>query len=292
MAKKLSDILKNIFKNSSLDELNKSNKDKAYDIRKIFEQMELDLISSMKRAFYYHEREQRKEGFQWEQWQRAKLRGMEKYRKENREIIGSYSAPIEKAIRNELNNKYNNGQSRVENLIDRIRRFFNPEAALNLPDDISEKQATREYIAKILNRPVEPPPEENFFSVNDKKLNALQETVKNDIKNANVSVLRKMDDVYRQTIFKVEMYMSAGTKSLNQAVDMATKDFLDKGINSIIYKDGKRVNIASYAEMALRTASHRATLLGEGKKRDEWGLHLVVVSAHANTCQALCTLAR
>ena len=37
--------------------------------------------------------------------------------------------------------------------------------------------------------------------------------------------------------------------------------------------------------MCLRTASHRATLLGEGKKRDEYGIHLVVVSAHGNTCR-------
>ena len=37
--------------------------------------------------------------------------------------------------------------------------------------------------------------------------------------------------------------------------------------------------------MCLRTANHRAKLLGEGSKRDEWGIHLVVVSAHANTCK-------
>lgn len=47
---------------------------------------------------------------------------------------------------------------------------------------------------------------------------------------------------------------------------MATADFLDKGINCIEYKNGNRVNISSYAEMALRTASQRATFLGEGKK--------------------------
>ena len=45
------------------------------------------------------------------------------------------------------------------------------------------------------------------------------------------------------------------------------------------------MNIADYAEMALRTASHRATLLGEGSKRDKLGVHLVFVSAHANACK-------
>ena len=120
--------------------------------------------------------------------------------------------------------------------------------------------------------------------MNDKKLKALQETVNNDIKKANATVLRKLDDVYRQTIYKTHVYLQSGTVSLNQAIDMATRDFLNTGINSIKYKDGKQVNIASYVEMCLRTASHRATLLGEGKKRDEYGIYTVVVSAHANTC--------
>ena len=78
--------------------------------------------------------------------------------------------------------------------------------------------------------------------------------------------------------------MAAGAKSLDQAIDMATKEFLDGGIDCIEYSNGRRVNIASYAEMALRTASQRATFLAEGKKRDEWGIHTIFVSAHANTC--------
>ena len=65
--------------------------------------------------------------------------------------------------------------------------------------------------------------------------------------------------------------MAAGAKTLDQAVDMATKEFLDAGINCIEYKNGRRVNIASYAEMALRTASQRAVLLGEGKSEMNGG---------------------
>nr|WP_278045981.1 phage minor capsid protein [Clostridium beijerinckii] len=120
--------------------------------------------------------------------------------------------------------------------------------------------------------------------MNDKKLEALQEVVKNDLKKAQSSVLRKMDDVYRQTIFKSQVYLQSGVTTVYKAIDMATKDFLNKGIDSITYSNGSKMNIASYAEMCLRTANHRATLLGEGKKRDEFGVHLVVVSAHANTC--------
>lgn len=285
-ASKLGDILKKFTKQFIKKEA-KKERHKAYDIRKIFEEMELNLISSMKRAFYFHESEQNKEGFKWEQWQLTKLREIEKYRRRNKKLVQEHNKPIQQTINRELKGNYIKGQNRVSKLISKVKEFlgFNNEASINLPEDTSEKQSFKEYIAKLLNRPIKPPPEENFFGVNDKKLEALQETVTKDLNKASQAVLRKMDDVYRQTIFKTHVYFQNGTKTLNQAIDMATKDFLDKGINSIQYKNGANVNIASYAEMALRTASHRATLLGEGKKRDEYGLYLVVVSAHANTCE-------
>ena len=87
-------------------------------------------------------------------------------------------------------------------------------------------QTVREYIHKELGRPGAVPQETNFFGVNDKKLEALIKTVNEDLNKAQYSVLRKMDDVYRQTIFKSHMYLQNGVKTLPQAIDMAAKDFL------------------------------------------------------------------
>ncbi len=272
----LADILRGITENK-IKENAKKERDKSYDIRNIFEQMELDLISSMHRAFYFHQAEQSKEGFQWEQWQRTKLREIEKYRKRNKKLVEEYNKPIQEAINREIQGNFTKGQENTEKLIDEVKIKF--------PENIKEPQTVREYIAKELGKKTTPQVEENFFGINEKKLNALQETVTNDLKKAQMSVLRKMDDVYRQIIFKTHVYLQSGTKTINQAIDMATKDFLEKGINSITYKNGKQVNITSYVEMCLRTASQRATFLGEGKKRDEYGIHLVVVTAHANTCK-------
>lgn len=283
---KLGNILKNLTKKSIRDNAAKE-REKSYDIRKIFEQMELDLISSMHRAFYFHQNEQLKEGFEWEQWQLSKLRAMEQYRKRNKKIVDSYNAPIQEAIDRELRGNYSKGESKVERFIDKVKKLLNfkkKENKIEFPQDI-DTSTLKGYIAKELGYQGAVPKENNFFGVNEKKLEALISTVNNDLNKAQYSVLRKMDDVYRQTIFKSHMYLQNGVKTLNQAIDMATKDFLEKGINSIEYKNGARVNIASYAEMCLRTANHRAMLLGEGKKRDEYGIHLVVVSAHGNTCR-------
>lgn len=283
---KLGDILKSITKKSIKDNAAKERA-KSYDIRKIFEQMELDLISSMHRAFYFHKTEQIKEGFEWEQWQLSKLRAMEQYRKRNKKIVAKYNKPIQEAIDRELRGNFSKGESKVERFIDKVKKLLNfkrKENKIEFPQDV-DTSTLKGYIAKELGYQGAIPQEKNFFGVNEKKLEALISTVNNDLNKAQYSVLRKMDDVYRQTIFKSHMYLQNGVKTLNQAIDMATKDFLEKGINSIEYKNGAKVNIASYAEMCLRTASHRATLLGEGKKRDEYGIHLVVVSAHGNTCK-------
>lgn len=291
---RLKDVLKDVNKKNILESAERERR-KSYDIRKIFEQMELDLISSMHKAFYFHKREEAKEGFSWEQWQLSKLRAIEEYRRRNRGIVNSYSKPIQKAIDEQLKGGFKKGENRFirfsKSLFNKLKRLLRIneeielEAKIGLPDDIAEKQITRSYLDKIQGKESTPPPDKDFFGINEKKLEALQKVVEQDIKKAQYSVLRKMDDVYRQTIYKAQVYMQSGIKSLDNAIDMATKDFLEKGINSITYKDGKKVNIASYAEMCLRTASQRATFLGEGKKRDEWGIHLVVVSAHANTCE-------
>lgn len=247
---------------------------KDYDLRQIFTQIELDLIKSMNHTLKHHQEDEQNEGFKWEQWQKAKLRNIEQFRRNNQKIIDKYSNSIQNAIKDTLNESFSSGQNRVTKIINRIRNLLHKdksEATFELPEE---------------HKPlVEPEKETAFFGVNEKKLKALIDTTTNDLKNGQSAMLRKAEDVYRQTIFKTNVYLQSGAKTLYQAVDMVTKDFLDKGFNCIQYKNGNRVNIASYAEMALRTANQRATFMGEGQKRNEWGIHLVVVSAHANTCK-------
>lgn len=286
--------------------MNKDDKDKSYDLGEIFRQMELDLIANMKKTFKFHEREEGKEGFKWEQWQRGKLRALLAYRKRNKQITDSYSNKILKTVDEQLGRKYREGENNFLSIgkkaLKKIKSLFGNKKSeedkqndnitqheietpkLSLPQDTSEQQKAREYISNLRGESPTVPEDNSFFGMNDKKLSALQESIKSDLKKAQASVLRKMDDVYRQTIFKTHVYLQSGATTVYKAIDMATKDFLDKGIDSITYSNGANVNIASYAEMCLRTANHRATLLGEGKKRDEFGVHLVVVSAHANTC--------
>ncbi|HAX83303.1 MAG TPA: minor capsid protein, partial [Ruminococcaceae bacterium] len=97
--------------------------------------------------------------------------------------------------------------------------------------------------------------------------------------------MRMMNDTYRSTIFKYSMYVTNGVYTEKQAYDAAVKDFLSRGINCIEYKDGRRVNIADYTSMAIRTVNQRAYMAGEGEFRKYLGETLVIISHHATSCK-------
>ncbi|SEU32380.1 phage minor capsid protein [Paenibacillus sp. NFR01] len=245
---------------------------KPYDITQIFRQMEIDLIASMQRNLARHEAEEAREGFEWEQWQRRKLQALAAYRKQNRSVVAGYSPKVDRAIKAMLRGSFEDGALQVDST---IRRLWNQVKHLFSRGELTVP------ITHVDDS------DESFFRINQHRVNALIDAVTSDLRQGRAAMLRQMDDVYRQTIFKSGVYLNSGALSLGQAIDMATRDFLDKGIDCITYKNGRQVNIATYAEMALRTASQRAVFAGEGARREEWGIHTVLVSAH-NNCSDLC----
>ena len=233
-----------------------------YNIKKLYEEMELELISSMKRNLKRHLKEENDVGFEFTQWQAEKLKELKRYKRENKDIIGSYTNGLDKKVSEHLQNELKQGS------IDAIKQYN------KLHPDNTKK------INKTLNK--------SFFQTNDRKVNALIKVVNNDLETANTSALRMVNDQYRQVIHKSAFFVGNGAMTEQQAIDMANKDFLSRGINSIEYKDGKRVNIASYSQMAVRTASLRAHLMGEGDFRKSIGKTLVKVTTHGGACK-ICT---
>lgn len=221
------------------------------------EEMENELISSMKRNLQRHLDEEDEVGFKFPQWQSEKLKELKRYQRENKEIIEGYTKGLDKKISQHLRKELKQGS------INSIKEY-NKVLGANL------KQS------KLLNK--------SFFKTNDKKVNALIKAVNNDLKVASTSALRMINDEYRQVIHKSAFFLANGTVSPQKAIDMATKDFLARGLNCIEYKDGRRVNIASYSEMAVRTASLRAQLMGDGDFRKSIGRHLVIATASNAAC--------
>lgn len=228
-----------------------------YKIGKLYEEMELYLIKSMKRNLKQHIKEEDKTGFEFPQWQAEKLKELKRYQRQNSSIIGRYTKGLDKEISNHLQNELRQGA------INAIKKH-NQVLGTDLKQDT------------VMNQ--------SFFKTNDRKVNALINSVNNDLNTANKSALRMVNDQYRQTIHKSAFFVDNGVMTEKQAVDMATKDFLSRGINCIEYKDGRRVNIASYSQMAVRTASLRAQLMGDGAFRKSIGRTLVIAIASNAAC--------
>ena len=128
---------------------------------------------------------------------------------------------------------------------------------------------------------------DGFFRMSDERMTALLNEMQQANEQSERAALRYMNDVYRKTILRTAAAMQAGGQTLQQATDAATRDFLDQGIACIRYRNGRRVNISTYAEMALRTAGTRAMLMGEAAQRKRLGLDTVLVSQYG-ACSKTC----
>ncbi len=235
----------------------------VYDIVGAFQDIEMDLIKSMKKNMKRHIGEELQEDISWSQWQAEMLNGLAQYKAENADKLKGYYSTINDDIEEAIRQAYATGESEQEiELLKAIQEGFK----------VDETGVGTNAM------------QGSFFKVNEGKLNALIKSTTEDMARAENAILRMTDDVYRQTIFKAQMFYNTGAGTLWKAVDMATKDFLSAGINCVEYRNGARVNIASYSEMALRTANKRANLMGSANKREEWGVHTVKITAHNSAC--------
>lgn len=229
------------------------------DIAKIFEEIELRLVASLKRNLKHHKAEEKKEGFNWSAWQVEKLRNIDNFRRENLSIINEYSDVIDDQTKQLMIEQFEEGEILAEQSVLK-------DAEISRPKNISDT---------------------HFFGVNEQKMQSLMNDITTLEKKAETAALRMTDDIYRQTVNRVQLAMASGSMSLNEAIDISVKDFLDKGINCIVYSDGKRVNIADYVRMALRTTSTRAALQGSSKRFAELGYDTVLISQYGG-CSKTC----
>lgn len=232
-----------------------------YNIREAFEKIEDELISSMIRNFKNHRVEEDKNNFCWTQWQAEQLKSLEEYRKHNAKKFGkrfkTINGKVEEMIRTA---KADGNASQEAEILEAVKDGFK-----------APKKPSAHSTAE-------------FFKVNDRKLDALIKSTTDDLKRAETAVLRMSNDKYRKAIFNAQVAMNTGAVTYEKAVDMACKDMLNAGLNCVEYKNGARHTLSDYADMAVKTANKRAYLRGEGEKRAEWGVSLVVVNSRQGGC--------
>lgn len=229
----------------------------AYDIAAIYAEMEKEIISSMQRNLSGHIEEEKRVGFDYPQWQAEKLKSLRRYQIENAKIIHSYTDGLPLKIKAILQDELKQGT------LNELKKYKEAMAA--------------GYKSSIVMK-------DSFFKINTRKVNSLIKSVDNDLAKANQACLRYVNDAYRQVIFKSEMFVANGVYTEKKAVDKAIEEFEKRGLHCIEYANGSYHDIADYADMAVKTASQRAQLMGEGEFRKKIGNSLIKISKHGGTC--------
>lgn len=227
----------------------------AERISKAFARIEEELLESMWANLERHRVDEARNGFEWTQWQAAQLAEMERYTRDN----ALRCAPEFDAL-----------NQRIDDLV--TQAFI---------DGVNAAEADLIFSAVLGD---DYNPEQGFLRMPRERMDALVKATHDDMMKAEHATLRQAEDVYRQTIFDAQVYATSGAGTYAKAIDMATRDFVSKGINGIRYSDGSMHGIEEYSRMAVRTATKRAALVAEGEARRQWGVHTVFVNYRTDAC--------
>ena len=218
-------------------------------IADVFALLELELIRSLKQALLAGKKERAG-------WKLRRLQDVQAYRHRNQQIVADHLPQLEEQTAALLQEAYRAG------VLDTAEQH--------------REQANPTYIL-----------EGDFDGVDDRWLDALVQEVNENFRTVETAALRRVEDIYKKITYQAQIAQATGAVTMEQAVDQAAKQFLERGIDCVQYADGRRVNIASYAEMALRTAATRSKCRGDAALRRQLGVDTVLVSQYG-ACSETC----
>ena len=210
-----------------------------YDTERIFREIEEDIIRKLVNQFRKARPDGDLEGYEWKDWRKRQLKSVRGFTKD-------------------LRRKYWPWYKRLNAWIkDFIQSAFADALTKSIKEQVGEIE------------------DDGFFGINKTRMDTLIKATTDDMERVEAAVFRKTEDEYRQIIYKAEMALNSGMYTYDQAVDIATKDFLENGIDCVVYKNGARHTVKNYAKMVLRTNTKRAGLMAEGEMRTRLGIHTV-----------------
>lgn len=98
-------------------------------------------------------------------------------------------------------------------------------------------------------------------------------------------ILRSADDIYRQVIAKATTEGLLGRMTRRQVAQAALNEFAARGITGFVDAAGKSWSLASYSEMACRTAVISASRAGKLDAMRAAGHDLGMISSHGSSCE-------
>lgn len=98
-------------------------------------------------------------------------------------------------------------------------------------------------------------------------------------------VLRQAEDAYRDAVVRASSGTLTGATTRLQDAQYALDDLGSRGLSGFTDKAGRRWGLQSYVEMATRSTTAQAAVVGHLDRLDQAGISLVVVSESSRECE-------
>ncbi|MGA5084085.1 phage minor capsid protein [Streptomyces pseudogriseolus] len=119
---------------------------------------------------------------------------------------------------------------------------------------------------------------------NAQALDRLAEQTVTVLTDRHRSILRTIVDRFRAVVAEVTATPLLGTGTRRQATQDAMRRWADQGVTSFVDQSGRRWQLTSYAEMAVRTSVARAAVEAHTRALTDAGIDLVTVSNAPREC--------
>ena len=123
-----------------------------------------------------------------------------------------------------------------------------------------------------------------FGRVNLDTVSALTDSTVTLMRGTHLRVLRTTLDSYRGIIEDTAGQVATGTMTRREASAEALDRFARRGIKGFVDSAGRSWDLASYAEMSVRTTTAQAAVQGHMNRLTELGYDLVIVSDAPEEC--------
>jgi hypothetical protein len=114
---------------------------------------------------------------------------------------------------------------------------------------------------------------------------ALAAAVTSDIGEKARNILRDVLDAYRSVITATVARTLTGAQTRREASQAAWQSLMNRGIAGFTDRAGRRWQLSSYVEMAVRTVTQRAAVQGQTDRLAAAGVDLVMVSDAPQECE-------
>lgn len=104
------------------------------------------------------------------------------------------------------------------------------------------------------------------------------------VQSTHLRILRRVVDGYREVVARTSAQVLLGTVTRRQAAQRALDEFAGRGVTGFVDARGRGWDLASYVEMAVRSATGRAAVDAHTDRLQALGQDLVIVSDAPQEC--------